>query len=635
MNYISKKNSRSHRNLPAIVAVGGSLAAFPVAALELGEITVQSRLGQPLRASIAYALAPNEQISRSCVSLLPAASASGLPGVGSATLSVSNGVIMLSGTSAMREPMVSAHVVVNCPYSPNLSREYMLFIDPAMPAYETVATTQQATPAAEPVAVAPAVQQAQTRPAVRKDIGPAADYRVQPGDSLSAIAARIQNRPVGLWPAVNAIFAANPHAFMNNDPNQLKAGSVLSIPSFDGSAAVVASETFEPTAAIPVATMPEAVVDTPEAVEAAPETAVTPLTETTADLKPGDVVVSDNPFVAPVAANETTIIPDTQLAGPTTNSSSPNVPTAIIRSSNSASDGTATPSWILWLAGSGVALILGLLMFGRRFRGETDTAPLAPAVDATPQRRATDLENSDTENLESMGVDYDLSDESPTEENLALDADVVIGTGLEVKEESSIEDFGFAAPSDVDIELPFEPVASDTGETDILSPMHAEEQSILMQEVMPDDDDYDMSVIVDATKMPQPEEVTERDLQAVVVEEEDDTLMSGGYTINKEVDFKVLEQDYEDELTATQALNKEIARAAAELTEQMQTVDQDGDETAALPLATVTELDITTQMPAQNDDVSSLEDTSLTEEITVNEAADDATVEMPQSSKAR
>tara|TARA_R110002096_G_scaffold6305_11_gene29323 strand:+ start:17835 stop:19760 length:1926 start_codon:yes stop_codon:yes gene_type:complete len=641
LKYISKKFNRSHRNLPAIVAVGGSLAAFPVAALELGDVTVQSRLGQPLRASIAYALAPNEQISKSCVSLRPAGSASGLPGVGNATLSVSNGVIMLSGTSAMREPMVSAHVVVNCPYSPNLSREYMLFIDPATPNYEAVATTQQVTPAAEPVAVTPAVRQPQPRPAVRKDIGPAADYRVQPGDSLSAIAARIQNRPVGLWPAVNAIFAANPHAFMNNDPNQLKAGSVLSIPSFDGNAAIVAAEVFEPVAASSatatpsVTATPDVVVETPAVAEATPEPAVAPLTETSGDLLPGDVVVSDNPFVAPVAANENTVIPDTQLAGPTTNSTSPNVPTAIIRTSSAASDGTATPSWILWLAGSGIALIIGLLMFGRRFRGETDTAPLAPVVDAAPRRRSTDLETSDTENLETVGVDYDLTDESPTEENLALDADVVIGTGLEVNEDSSIEDFGFAAPSDVDIELPFEPVASDTGETDILSPMHAREQSILMEEVLPEDDDYDMSVIVDATKMPQPEEVTKRDLQAVVVEAEDETIMSGGYTIDKEIDYKVLEQDYEDELTATQALNKEIARAAAELTQQIETGADDNDETAALPLASVTELDITTEMPAQNDDDSSLDDTSVTEEITVNEAADDATVEMPQSSKAR
>ncbi len=48
--------------------------------------------------------------------------------------------------------------------------------------------------------------------------------------------------------------------------------------------------------------------------------------------------------------------------------------------------------------------------------------------------------------------------------------------------------------------------------------------SILESEVLPEDDDYDMSVIVDATKMPQHEEVTERDLKAVEVESDDETL---------------------------------------------------------------------------------------------------------------
>ena len=631
----------AHRGLPALFAVGGTLAAIPAAALELGDIAVQSQLGQPLRASIAYALAPNEQIAKSCVSLRHGPSVSGLPGIGNATLSVSNGVIMLAGTSALREPMVSAHIIINCPYAPNLSREYMMFIDPATPAYEAVATTQQVTAEAEPVAVAPAATRPVKKPVVRKDIGPSTEYRVVSGDSVSGIAARIQNRGVGLWPAVNAIFEANPHAFMNNDPNQLKAGSLLSIPSFNGNAPLVAASAPEPVQSVAAEPLVEtgAVAGSIEAsagavpvdIESTAELAVT-----TTDLKPGDIVLDDNPFVEPVAVTETVVIPDTQLEGPTTSSTSPNVPTAIIRTSDSANTGTATQTWILWLAGSGVALILGLLMFGRRFRGETDTTPLEPAIEETHNRRLTDR-ISETEDLEAIGVDYDLSDDSPTEENLILDADVIIGTGLNATADSDVaEDFGFAASTELDIELPFEPVAAESEQTDILPPMHTDEQSILMSEVLPDDDDYDMSVIVDATKMPMPEDVTERDLKAVVVESDDETLISDGYTINKEVDYDVLEQDYEDELTATQALNDEISRAAAELAARMEVEVVDNEETTAMPLASVTELDITAQMRAQNDDVSDLEDTGITQEITVNQAADDSTVEMPvEKKKAR
>ena len=639
----------AHRGLPALLAVGGSLAAIPASGLELGEIDVQSRLGQPLRASIAYALAPNEQIARSCVSLRQGPSASGLPGVGNASLSVSNGVILLSGASAMREPMVSAHIVINCPYSPNLSREYMLFIDPAEPAYEPVATTHQVSPRAEPVAVTPAesrptVNRPTAKAEVRKDIGPSTEHRVLPGESLSEIAARIKNRGVGLWPAVNAIFEANPHAFMNNDPNQLKAGSLLSIPSFNGSPAVVAAATPDvaPIESMRVAADAEPVaqasvqlnapaVAAPASVDAMPEQGAT-----TMDLKPGDIVIDDNPFVEPAASVETVIIPDTTLEGPVTRSTSPNVPTAVIRRSDTGNTGAATPAWLLWLAGSGVALIIGLLLFARRFRGDTDATPFEPAVEETHNRRISDR-ISDTENLETIDVQYDISDESPTEENLILDADLVIGTGLTAGEDPEVsEDFGFAASAEVDFELPFEPVAAASESTDILPPMRTDEQTILMSEVLPEEDDYDMSVIVDATKMPMPEEVTERDLKAVVVESDDETLVTDGYTINKDVDYDVLEQDYEDELTATQMLNDEIAKAAAELAERMEVEVVDNDETTAMPLASVTELDITAQMPAQNDDVSDLDDTGITQEITVNQAADESTVEMPvEKTKAR
>jgi hypothetical protein len=271
-----------------------------------------------------------------------------------------------------------------------------------------------------------------------------------------------------------------------------------------------------------------------------------------------------------------------------------------------------------------------------------DTSPLAPAVDEQlHRRRFSDTETTDTENVEAIGVDYDLSDDSPTEENLVLDADLVMGTGLGAGSGDSVaSDFGFAATSNLDVELPFEPVASVSDATDILPPMRTDEHSILDSEILPGEDDYDMSVIVDATKMPQPEDVTERDLKAVEIVPDDDTLIAQNYTISKEVDYHVLEQDYEDEFTATQALNEEIARAAAELVERMDSDDSgDDDLTAALPLATVTELDVTAQMPAQNDDSSELDDpdaTGVNEAITARINTDDETVEMPvESGKAR
>ena len=278
----------------------------------------------------------------------------------------------------------------------------------------------------------------------------------------------------------------------------------------------------------------------------------------------------------------------------------------------------------MWLAGAGVAVFLALLLFGRRLRESFGGEPVAPAVEH-PLRRATD---GDTENIEALVADdYDLDDDSPTAENLALDADLVLGTGLEEGAGMDVaEDFAFAAPTEVDIELPFEPEASSpTVDTEILSTAVTDEHTILESEILPDYEDYDMSVIMDATKMPQPEDITERDLKAVEVAPVNDGVDSGNYTIDREVDLDILEQDYEDEFTATQRLNEEIARAATELAEQLDEEDDRADDvTTELPLATVTELDVTAQMRSRRRQGNDPDATAVSDA-----SASDETAEMP------
>ena len=649
------KTYRSNRRypdrcLPAIVAVSGSLVAFPASALELGELTVQSRLGQPLRASIAFALAPSEQLADYCVTLRPGPSVSGLPGFGPATVRVSNGVIMLTGTTPVREPMVAAHVVVNCPYSANLSREYLLFFDPIRsanePVYQQTTVTQQVSAQAEPVKVAPTAIERPVAPIVSKpvikDIARSTRYQVQRGESLSEIAARIQNRPLGLWPAVNAIFEANPSAFTNNDPNNLKAGSWLSIPSFDGNAAVVAPVKVATSLkeVTPVAEI-ESANAINEAYDVAPVSEIVAVEEGQSVVDPlpaettSEIILDDLADLGNSAGTlqSVDIIPDSALEGPTTTALSPNVPTAIITTSRTNDTSPASTSWFFWLGGSGIAAILGLLMFGRRLRGQADTSPAGPQTDATHQRRFSDTQAFDTKNIEKPAIDYNITDESPTEENLVLDADLIIGTGLSDAADSDIsQNFDFAASTQLDIELPFEPVATvSADETDILPLPSVETYSILESEVLPEDDgdDYDMSVIVDATKMPRHEDVTEHDLKAIEVAADEETQIDESYTINEQVDYRILEQDYEDKMTATQALNQEIIRAAAELNKRRDSnVDgSTGDETTALPLTRFSDFDVT----AQNDDLSD-GDTGINEVLTVNMEANDETIEMPLKS---
>lgn len=643
---ISRLATRTQKTLLPLVAVGGGLAALPANALELGEATVYSRLGQPLRASIAYALAPNERITDSCVSLGTGASASGLPGFGRATISIADGNILLAGKTPIREPMVAASVVIDCKYTANLSREYMLFIDPATPmaapAVDKVATptvkeeaTAKAAPAAPIVTVnQPTTASRRTNPTVstvsREPIDQSTRYRVIRGDSVSQIAQRIENRSIKLWPAVNAIFEANPHAFIDNDVNKLKAGSWLTIPDFVATSAGSAPVVSVTAESIDVAVEPveTSEVEAKAVVEAPPKEAIEPVSDSSTDLRPGDIVrIGDNPFVeVSDAAKDNIVIPDTELDGPSTASTSPNVPTAVISTSTQ----TSSSSWLLWLTGSSLAIVIGLLLFGRRGRDRFAAPPVNPVAEE-PARRATDQNDAAI-----ASGDVDLDDESPTEENLKLDADLVVGTGLEDGKDMDVaHDFGFASPTEVDIELPFEPEAAITSDdTDLSQALHTSEHSVLDDESLPDDDDYDMSVIVDATKMPMPAEAKHRDQETIEVKPLDETSRTDSFTINSEVDFDILEQDYEDEFTATQALNKELEAAAANLANDVDaTVEQAMEEgpTAEMPRATVTELDATAQLPSNGSSIGSLDETGVEETVTVYLTAEDKTVEMPSA----
>ncbi|MGI9222512.1 MAG: type IV pilus assembly protein FimV [Woeseiaceae bacterium] len=599
-------------NISTLAAVGGSLVAFPAAALELGDVKVNSSLGQPLRASIAYALAPNEALSNSCVSVQGGGMRGIIPGAGSATVSVANGVISIVGKSAVREPLITMRLNVHCPYAGRISRDYTMFIDPVSIA-EQVSFAQSTAAAPIAVTAAPAARRA-TAPVARRvvreePVKTGTRYQVAPGETLGDIAERIVDRPVALWPAVEGIFAANPDAFLDNDVNKLKAGSWLVIPDFGAVASL----------AVAPATTAEVVANVPLASDAAAGSVYTGLTEEQATLPaeitqpesevleiPDPAAVSNAPEIAAASAPAIIDIPDTKLEGPAASADSPNVATASI--SRPARVEESKTNWLLWLGGAGIGLIALLLFFGRMVRSRFGSSPIGtiePRERRNPENSRTLEVVSEMEVTIEDEVTIDELDE--TQENLALDADLIIGSGLKESDEVDVaQDFGFAATTQIDHELlpeMAETAAADNrkGETDIIPPLNIEPQSILESEVLPDDevadanDDYDMSVILDATQVPDPEDATLRDLEAIPVDTDNETLVSGDYTVSSEVDYTVLEQDYEDELTATQALNEEIARAAEELADNM---SGEGD----ISMASVAALDVTAEIPANNDD---------------------------------
>ncbi len=634
---------KSTANISTLVAVGGSLVALPAAALELGEAQVNSSLGQPLRVSIAYALAPNETLANTCVSTQVGQPGGSMPTASSSRISVANGIISITGTAAVREPIISMRVNIRCPYAAQLSRDYTMFVDPA--GISAQATTAQAAATTQRVSNPQrisrptAVVATASAPAARRAISTepvvgGTQYQVQRYENLGDIAQRIVDRPVGLWPAVDAIFAANPDAFIDNDPNKLKAGSWITIPDFGAAAPLtVASAGLSQSRTVAQGSIYTGT--TPEQI-ASP---FTPIEELEVYSTPAPAAL-----VAATTAPAIIDIPDTELEAPVVTSTSPNVASARVQRTPVEE---SSSNWLLWLAGAGVALIAMLLFFGRLVRSRFGSSPIGAI--APQERRQTDAGGRMLEEVGEIEVsiaEVDGLDElEETQENLALDADLIIGSGLQEGSEIDLaQDFGFAATTELDLELPEEMSSgqeADAG-TDIIPPLNIEMQSILESEVMADeveddaaeddtfsstviddvaieDDDYDMSVIVDATKMPQTEDVTMLDLEAIPVEGGNETLASGDYTVSAEVDYTVLEQDYEDEFSATQALNEEIARAAEEIAQSI-------GELNDTSMASVAALDITAQLPANNDDfISDADDTGINAVISDDSDNDEVT----------
>lgn len=714
--------------LPALLAFGGaaSLMAGPVSAFELGEVQLESTLGQPLRASIAYALNPHEELYNFCI-FLNKGTANGLQSLTNARISINGDRIILVGSKPIEEPMLSMRLTVNCPYTVRLTRDYTLMInppgtEPAIAETEAATTILVARPAPLPTTRAVANEPERRQPAISEptnarvpDGSPiqiGSEYRVQTGDTLSKIANRIVDRPAALWPTVEAIFFANESAFVDSDKNRLIAGSVLVIPTLPGAGETAPventtadsyefndtpaattdahegySSSYDPPAVETFAdnTFAEqpsvdetALVADSSASESEPANAVAtsyeddtavlasgaiPVVESTdestpidkvANAQPGDVFAAGEiPGNTAAGSASNTQSADANPASATTDANTgaaADIP-AIATIGSSKNEAGNSLSWWMWVGGAALALGLLLLMFGRKIRGLLDnraadramaTSDADDNVEITQKSKALSDVDFKLDDLipedHAMQLDADLGESIGLSDSIQLDADLGAGTGLQDGTDLDVaQDFGFSQTDDaagvLDLEITAEAVLEPVhGPTDIIAPHVAENESILDSEVPPtendDDSQYDLSMIVDATKQALGDsDTTTKDLQAVPLDSDAGNEGAGGYTLTREIDFKILEQDYQEEYTQTLALNDEIEKVALELAQQM-----DGEEI----------IDVTAEMPASADNdefIDDLEETNISEELTINDeltanmqahndATDDATVEM-------
>ena len=228
-------------------------------ALGLGEISLHSALAEPLEADIELIdarglgaddikvrLAPNHVFARAGVerpdilaklSFVPA-------------LDAGSQRIRVSSTTPVNEPYLNFIVELTLPGG-QLLREYTLLLDP--PLYQP---DLPALPLAQPTPAVVGMPPAEPAPARTLPMAEQGKrYRIQPGDSLWAITARLQGGKAGSSEALMAdLYALNPDAFIGGDRNRLRVGAEMLLPDhIEASAPRPSSSAIEhePVAAAP------------------------------------------------------------------------------------------------------------------------------------------------------------------------------------------------------------------------------------------------------------------------------------------------------------------------------------------------------------------------------------------------
>ena len=253
--------------LASLLAATCGLSATNALALALGRITVQSALGDPLRAEIDILDINAEETAslKTSLALPEAFKAAGLeynPALAGAQISLQRradgrAFIRLTTDKPVTEPFVDL-IVETSWASGRIVRDYTMLLDPPSlrPATAMAPSVPLVSAATSNAATVKASRPptARTAPVARKApstaaVAPAAakppkegekQVVVRPGDSASKIAAATRPAEVSLDQMLVALLRANQDAFVNSNLNRLKAGAVLTIPTAEQALALTA-----------------------------------------------------------------------------------------------------------------------------------------------------------------------------------------------------------------------------------------------------------------------------------------------------------------------------------------------------------------------------------------------------------
>lgn len=266
--------AKSHRWQKTALAAAAiallGLSGTGAYALSLGRLTVQSALGEPLRAEIDIPEITAEEAAslKAGVASPDAFVAAGLdysPAMSSLQASLQRradgrAYLRLSSERTINDPFVD--LILEASWSQGrIVRDYTLLFDPPVlrkaPAAPTLAqvptapvvTTLPRATASAPAAAEPA--RTASTPAKTVPPKPAAplptdvsgdSVTVKKGDTASKIANSIKPADVSLDQMLVALLRSNPDAFVNDNLNRIRAGAVLSIPKAEQAQSVSPAE---------------------------------------------------------------------------------------------------------------------------------------------------------------------------------------------------------------------------------------------------------------------------------------------------------------------------------------------------------------------------------------------------------
>jgi pilus assembly protein FimV len=262
----------------ALAIAAAAFLALPASdayALALGRVTVQSALGEPLRADIDVPDINAEEVSslRAALASPDAFKAAGfdynsaLQNITITLMKRPDGryFLQLTTRSPVNDPFIDLIIEANWS-SGRIVRDYTMLFDPpnlrqgaplaaqVAPVAPPSATQARSVPRAAPAAAAsrapsasrsvpagraPAVQ---SQTAAKPPAGESKQVTVQPGDTAGKIAAANKPASISLDQMLVAMLRSNPDAFVGGNVNRLRAGAVIDVPVGDSAGLVPSDE---------------------------------------------------------------------------------------------------------------------------------------------------------------------------------------------------------------------------------------------------------------------------------------------------------------------------------------------------------------------------------------------------------